>query len=740
MGDRFDKKPILSISMLISGREEMKKSLESLHFFKDALPCEVVLVDTGCNTEQRAFAEQYADKIIDFEWCDDFSAARNAGMKASDGEWFLYLDDDEWFDNPKEIVTFFLSGEYRNYNSGIYVIRNYRDMEGIMYNDSYGSRMVKRRPDVRFVGRIHEYLDPFPGPRKVFSDFAHHYGYAYQDEATARRHSERNIEPLLKLVKEEPGKNRWVLQLAQEYSSINEHEKAVEVCIKGLEEHRKRLKANTVIEPPYLGAVYAYLITSLDSLGRYEEGIKWVETAMTEPTLRLGVMKPTMAFYYMAGARIYAQMKKYEKCHEYFSRYMAYKREFGENRDVIEMGSSGIVSELYNESIFYGAILICLESVIRMEDTALAEEAFYSMDWSDKRLLEQGKSEQRMLDGCCNTPYHPLWTKIMQTLVAREGGAKEMYAVFLTTEMGYQQAGEIEKILRLRRLVSEIEYDHYYILYTKILWENHRIKCIDEHADSKEKIRGLFTELFEKYPERLPGIRREVWDVSEKWNIAMEPLLLKVDYRTWKDALEEWSREAALEGLQQWNVRIEKWKETKDIRYGIFDIKCSEGYLFQYQKKPTELSQWEEALWKYADSVVEFYRSLYRESVFEEVPETLPDEVWIALHLKRLQECRTNRDDRGALSALRKCIGISIVLEKPLEAYAEILKEEVQNRDREAEMAKWEMKGLLESLKATAKLRLERGEYQVAKEILLQTKQYAPEDEEIEELLERVEQ
>ena len=70
-----------------------------------------------------------------------------------------------------------------------------------------------------------------------------------------------------------------------------------------------------MIEPPYLGAVYAYLITSLDSLGRYEEGIEWVEKAMAEPPLRLDVMQPTMAFYCVAGARIYAQMKEYKKCH-----------------------------------------------------------------------------------------------------------------------------------------------------------------------------------------------------------------------------------------------------------------------------------------------------------------------------------------------------------------------------------------------------------------------------------------
>ena len=117
MKNRSGKKPILSISMLISGREEMKKSLESLHYFREAFPCEVVLVDTGCNAEYRELAEQYADKIIDFEWCDDFSAARNTGLREAEGEWFLYLDDDEWFDDPKEMVSFFLSGEYKNYNS-----------------------------------------------------------------------------------------------------------------------------------------------------------------------------------------------------------------------------------------------------------------------------------------------------------------------------------------------------------------------------------------------------------------------------------------------------------------------------------------------------------------------------------------------------------------------------------------------------------------------------------------------
>ena len=55
---------LLSISMLISGRDEMEKSLNSLLYFKNAFPTEIILVDTGCNEKQHALAEQYADKII----------------------------------------------------------------------------------------------------------------------------------------------------------------------------------------------------------------------------------------------------------------------------------------------------------------------------------------------------------------------------------------------------------------------------------------------------------------------------------------------------------------------------------------------------------------------------------------------------------------------------------------------------------------------------------------------------
>lgn len=746
------KKLILSISMLVSGREEMKKSLESLHYFRDAFPCELILVDTGCSEEQRALAEQYADKIVNFEWCNDFAAARNAGLREAQGEWFLYLDDDEWFDNPTEIVAFFTSGEYQKYDCAVYVVRNYRDKDGVMYDDTFAGRMIRLREGIRFSGRIHEYLELFGGEKKVFSDYVHHYGYAFQDEMEKKRHSERNIGPLLEMVREEPEKMRWVVQLAQEYAGIGEHEKAVEACRRGLEEHERQLrerKGDALVEPLYQGGVYSFLIASLSCLERYEEALEWIEKALAEKELAEDVMAPTVAHFHMFGARNCTRLQRHGESCQHFRTYLKYKKKLGGDNAAIERGSCGCASGAFGEQMLYGTVLLCMESLIRMEEEKLSKQAFYLLDWSDRRLLGQGEWEQKMLDACCSVPYRPLWAEIMQTLVSRADGdgMKEMQTVFLTLEIEYKKNGETEKLGRLRKIVSELKVDHHYILYTKILWAGKAAKEGLIDAKVKMQIEGLFAELFERHPGKLTEIRSEGWEVAEKLGIQVEPLLLKVPYRTWKDELEEWNKDAAEETLRQWEKRVAAWKTAPDIRYDIFDVRCAEGLLLRYWEKCREskenqeckgnigITQWEETLLKYADSVLALYGSLYREDVLKEIPETLPDELWIALYLKKLKTCRENGDDKGALAALRKCLGVSPILEKPLEAYAEILKKEIQDRDAEAKQARRELEGLVKALKATAKQRIERGEYAAAREILLQIQACVPDDGEVKALI-----
>lgn len=732
-----DKTIILSISMLISGKDDMQKSLESLHYFKDAFPCEVILVDTGCSAEQRALAERYADKVLDFAWCNDFAAARNVGLKAAKGEWFLYLDDDEWFENPSEMVAFFKTGEYRNYNCASYVVRNYSDRQGIMYDDSYPSRMVKLEPETRFVGKIHEYLVPFRLPKKTFSDFVHHYGYAYKNEEEKQRHARRNTGPLLEMRKEHPGDPRWICQLAQEYFSVDQYEEVIDACKKGLDEWNT-LKECIAYAPSHVGAVYAYILISMEMLKNYKEEEKWLKRALEEPVMKMEVMVPTIAFYCLAGARLYSNTKKYELCHQYFKRYLDFWTKWKDNRSIVEAGAAAIVAVVFQEQSLYGVILMSMESIIRMEDYALAEEAFYLMNWDDRRLLHQNKWEKGIVEACCSVPHHPLWRKILQTLVSREDGMKEMQVVFLETEVMYRQQGDLEKLLKLRRLVAEMNFEHLYIWNMKILWTD-KNPDMESREQRRQEIINLFEILGQKYAAELFEVRDEVWGVAERYHISLEPVILQMKYREWKNMVETWSLHAEPGKLQQWDKRIGDWKTQADMRYDLFAVKCIEGYLRRYEIACPTLQTFEEMLERYADAVLKLYRPYYKEFVFEEFPDILPEEAQLALLLKEVQKCRRQGDDRSAVSRLRQCLGLYPVLEAAIGEYARQYADEVKRKNEEAESAKSELEQIVESLKMTAKLRMERKEYLAAKEILLQVRQCVPEDEEVRELLARLE-
>ena len=159
----------LSISLLVSDRiETLGRCLSSLKPLLRELNSELIIVYTGKSEETLALAKEYTSHIIPFTWCKDFSKARNAGLGAAKGEWFLYLDDDEWFEDTEEIIRFFKSGECEKYQSATYVQRNYLDWTGRTYADAYVGRMCRLLKETRFIYPIHENLRPFPSPCKEF--------------------------------------------------------------------------------------------------------------------------------------------------------------------------------------------------------------------------------------------------------------------------------------------------------------------------------------------------------------------------------------------------------------------------------------------------------------------------------------------------------------------------------------------------------------------------------------------
>ena len=721
---------LLSISMLISGRDEMEKCLNSLLYFKNAFPTEIILVDTGCNAEQRALAEKYADKIIDFIWCNDFAAARNAGLKEACGEWFMYLDDDEWFENPQEIIRFFITAEYKKYNSASYVVRNYMNMEGTLYTDSYPSRMVKLNSKIHFTGRVHEYLTPFEEPRKEFNDYVHHYGYVYQTEQEHIKHAWRNIKLLLEVKKENPGQPRWIFQLAQEYFSVHNYEKVVETCIAGLEEWKKYRNQLTYM-PVHIGTLYGYILLSLEWMGRYTEEEEWLKKAFAEPLNKLDAMEVCLVFYDMIGARTYGYLNEDERCLSYFQKYIGSQKKVKNDRSAMETKTAGIITEVFNELLLAETFMVCIPALVRCEKIDIIKQTIENIEWNKRSFFLDEDKLKKILDACCRMQYCSFYVDLIQKLVGEDENIQQLYTVVNRLQKEFAEQGDAEKLQNLHHIIGSLSNQHFCITIAKILWKS---------EENEETLDKYYEELISKYPDAIFEIDNNVWKIAVEKKIKVASAMNYVDYRVWRRALKRMECWASAKTWNTWKQRLSEWMEADDIRYKLFDMRYTEFSLAEEIKNFMETAGLEEELWAYAESVISFYKPYYKEEVLEENSVGLPDELQLALELKKQQEYYESGDDRKALENMKNCLGIYPKLEKVILTYAEMVRNRMQQQITEAKEAQKELQQMIISLKNIAKQKLESGETVAAKAILSQVQQYAPDDDEIKTLLHNLEE
>lgn len=227
----------LTIGMLVSNHVQyIRNCMEAIQPLLKAVPSELIVIDTkGEETDGSiAIVREYTDKIYPFIWCNDFSAARNTILEHANGEWFLYFDDDEWFDDVQEFIDFFQSGECEKYYSGFYYTRDYA-ADG-SYSMGIAGRMIRRTETTCFVGKVHETFNEVFSPGKIFSCFTHHYGYAFATEESKRLHQERNVS-ILRGELEEYGKTpRLCAQLTQELMYLDStREEGLRFCLESID-------------------------------------------------------------------------------------------------------------------------------------------------------------------------------------------------------------------------------------------------------------------------------------------------------------------------------------------------------------------------------------------------------------------------------------------------------------------------------------------------------------------------
>lgn len=85
----------LDVCMIVKNEEDnLKKTLPNM-----VAGCDhVIIVDTGSSDKTKELARSLGAEVHDFQWIDDFAAARNASLSYSKADWVLWLDADEYIE------------------------------------------------------------------------------------------------------------------------------------------------------------------------------------------------------------------------------------------------------------------------------------------------------------------------------------------------------------------------------------------------------------------------------------------------------------------------------------------------------------------------------------------------------------------------------------------------------------------------------------------------------------------
>ena len=181
----------LSLCMIVKNEE--KYLTDCFSSVQDVVD-EIVLVDTGSTDQTLVIAEAFSAKIFQFDWVNDFAAARNFALSKCSGDLILYLDADERLNESslQTIRQIKNSDDNTAYLCTVVSLdrKNSRD------NSMQYVRLFPNIPEISFSGKVHEQIVPSlkeKGIRIVQSGVVIiHIGYNVSEEIK-REKAKRNI-------------------------------------------------------------------------------------------------------------------------------------------------------------------------------------------------------------------------------------------------------------------------------------------------------------------------------------------------------------------------------------------------------------------------------------------------------------------------------------------------------------------------------------------------------------------
>lgn len=152
----------ISLCMIVKNEEKvLARCLNSAKNIAD----EIIIVDTGSTDKTKGIASKFTNKIYDYKWNNNFSAARNYSFSLAKNNYIMWLDADDVV--PKSTINK-LKKIKQSLSADVYMLKYATMFAGnkpTFY--FYRERLIKNCSKAIWQGAVHECITPFGKVEKL---------------------------------------------------------------------------------------------------------------------------------------------------------------------------------------------------------------------------------------------------------------------------------------------------------------------------------------------------------------------------------------------------------------------------------------------------------------------------------------------------------------------------------------------------------------------------------------------
>ncbi|MFS0821624.1 glycosyltransferase [Bacillus sp. 1P02SD] len=224
---------------LITKNEEnnIKSCLDSVKRIVD----EIIVVDTGSCDQTIEIAKAYGAKLHQYEWKQDFAAARNFALSKAAGNWIIFLDADEYFDQScrDNILNMIKLADTQKFDAIASFMNNVeKNSNNKTINSFVSVRIFRKDPNIMYRGSIHEAIYHTERELKVLDAVEVlkiiHTGYSVS-EVKNKNKGQRNLELLLAELEHRPKDSDLCFYVSEAFALNGNYEESLNYAYKTIQ-------------------------------------------------------------------------------------------------------------------------------------------------------------------------------------------------------------------------------------------------------------------------------------------------------------------------------------------------------------------------------------------------------------------------------------------------------------------------------------------------------------------------